>query len=137
VISFNQNETDIATFMIQPWVMTGSDASGGHPRAYGSFARKYAVYVREKRLLTLRQFIERSSSLTADTFGLAGRGRLRAGAFADVVVFDPKRYAEPNLLAAGVRTVVVNGILAVDDGKLTGNAGGRALAHVPTPGRCP
>ncbi|HWU95081.1 MAG TPA: amidohydrolase family protein, partial [Sphingomonas sp.] len=110
-ISFNQSEADIAAFMRQPWVMTGSDASGGHPRVYGSFARKYDKYVKADHVITLRQFIERSSSLTADTFGLAGRGHLRSGAFADVVVFDPKTYAsratyeQPALLAAGVQTL--------------------------------
>jgi N-acyl-D-aspartate/D-glutamate deacylase len=142
VVSFNQSEADIAAFMQQPWVMTGSDASGGHPRVYGSFARKYDKYVKTDHVLTLRQFIERSSALTADTFGLAGRGHLRSGAFADVVVFDPATYAsratyeQPALLAAGVRTVVVNGVLAVDKGAMTGNAAGRALPHRPTAGTC-
>jgi N-acyl-D-aspartate/D-glutamate deacylase len=143
IASFNQIEPDIAAFMRQPWVMTGSDASKGHPRVYGSFARKYSKYVVADRVLPLRQFIERSSTLTADTFALTGRGRLKAGAFADVVVFDPKRYAaratyaEPTLLATGVRTVVVNGVLAVDEGKLTWKAAGRALPRRPKPGTCP
>jgi N-acyl-D-aspartate/D-glutamate deacylase len=143
VASFNQIEADIIAFMRRPWVMTGSDASAGHPRAYGSFARKYAKYVVADRVLTLRQFIERSSALTADTFRLTDRGRLKPGAFADLVVFDPRRYAaratyrRPKLLAAGVHTVLVNGILAVDRGVLTGKAAGRALPHRPTPGTCP
>jgi N-acyl-D-aspartate/D-glutamate deacylase len=143
VASFNQIEPDIEAFMRRPWVMTGSDASTGHPRTYGSFARKYARYVAARRVMTLRQFIERSSTLAADTFALNGRGRLKPGAFADVVVFDPKRYAEratyerPELTSAGVRTVIVNGVLAVDNGLLTGRAAGRPLAHRPTPGTCP
>ena len=138
--SFNQSEADIAIFMRQPWVMTGSDASTGHPRVYGSFARKYATYVKARRVLTLRQFIERSSALTADTFGLAGRGHLRPGAFADVVVFDPAVYAEratyarPKLLATGVRTVLVNGRVVVDRGEPTGVAAGRPLPHRPARG---
>lgn len=143
VISFNQSEADIAAFMRQPWVMTDSDASPGHPRVYGSFARKYAKYVVADHVLTLRQMIERSSSVTADWFGLTGRGHLKAGAFADVVVFDPKTYAaratyeKPTELASGVRTVLVNGVIAVDKGKLTGRAAGRALPHTPTRGTCP
>ncbi|HEX8512526.1 MAG TPA: amidohydrolase family protein [Allosphingosinicella sp.] len=143
VASFNQIEPDIKAFMRRPWVMTGSDASTGHPRTYGSFARKYAKYVVRERVLTLRQFIERSSTLAADTFRLEGRGRLEAGAFADVVVFDPRRYREratytqPALTAEGVRAVLVNGVLAVDGGVLTGRAAGRALPHRPTPGTCP
>jgi N-acyl-D-aspartate/D-glutamate deacylase len=142
VASFNQTEQDIGAFMRRPWVMTASDASKGHPRVYGSFARKYAKYVVADRVLTLRQFIERSSTVTADTFKLTGRGRLVPGAFADVVVLDPKLYAErsnyeqPTLLAAGVRTVLVNGTVAVDGGKLTGKAAGRALPQRPTPGTC-
>lgn len=142
VASFNQIEPDIKAFMRRPWVMTGSDASTGHPRTYGSFARKYSKYVVGERVITLRQFIERSSTLAADTFRLEGRGRLKAGAYADVVVFDPKlysaraTYAQPALTASGVTTVVVNGVLAVDKGELTGRAGGRALPHRPTPGTC-
>jgi N-acyl-D-aspartate/D-glutamate deacylase len=142
VASFNQTEADIEAFMRQPWVMTSSDASTGHPRSYGSFARKYARYVVERHTISLRDFINRSSALTADTLGLSGRGRLKRGAFADIVVFDPKHYAaratyeEPTLLAAGVRQVVVNGVLAVDQGKLTGAAAGRALKKTPRPGSC-
>ncbi len=143
VASFNQTEADIAAFMRRPWVMTGSDASTGHPRAYGSFARKYSEYVVRRRVLTLRQFIERSTSLTADTFGLTDRGRLRSGAFADIVLFDPRQYAEratyeqPTLLASGVRAVLVNGVPAVEEGRLTGAAAGRGLAHRPPAGTCP
>ncbi|MBA3677590.1 MAG: amidohydrolase family protein [Sphingosinicella sp.] len=142
VASFNQTEGDIAAFMRRPWVMTSSDASTGHPRAYGSFARKYAEYVVSKKVINLRDFIERSTSLTADTFGIASRGRLKAGSFADIVIFDPARYAaqstyeQPKLLAAGVRTVVVNGKVAVDNGALTGTAAGRSIAHIPTRGTC-
>lgn len=142
VASFNQDEADIAAFMRQPWVMTGSDASPGHPRVFGSFARKYAVYVRERGVMGLQTFVARSSTLAARTFGLAGRGMLRAGSFADVVVFDPRRYAaqatyaQPTLTAVGVRTVLVNGVVAVEGGRLTGAAAGRPLPRTPLPGSC-
>ena len=142
VVSFNQTEADIEAFMRRPWVMTSSDAFSGHPRAYGSFARLYAEYVVRRRVLTLRQMVERSTARTADTFGLTDRGRLRRGAFADIVVFDPNAYApratyeHPTELAAGVRTVFVNGVAAVDNGVLTGAAAGRGLAHAPTAGTC-
>lgn len=142
VASFNQTEDDIAAFMRQPWVMTSSDASRGHPRAYGSFARKYSEYVRRQGAIDLRTFIERSTTLPADTFGLANRGRLRPGAFADIVVFDPETFAaratyeEPTRLGAGVRTVLVNGIPAVENGALTGAAAGRGLARTPPAGSC-
>lgn len=141
-ISFNMAESDIEDFMKQPWVMTDSDASTAHPRVYGSFARKYAYYVKQRHVLDLAQFIRRSSTEAADWFGLAGRGHLRAGAFADVVVFDPATYAaratyqNPDRDAAGVQWVVVNGRIAVDHGALTGVAAGRALVHKPPKGSC-
>ena len=134
-ISFNMAESDIAEFMRQPWTMTDSDASTAHPRVYGSFARKYAVYVKERQVLTLREFIDRSSATTADFFKLEGRGHLRPGAFADIAVFDPATFAaratyeDPAKPAVGMRFVAVNGILAVENGILTGSAAGRALPN--------
>ena len=95
-----------------------------------------------RKVITLRDFIERSTSLTADTFGLEGRGRLKPGGFADVVVFDPKTfsaratYEQPTLLSTGVRTLIVNGVVAVDKGEPTGKAAGRAIAKTPKPGTC-
>jgi len=142
VVSFNQSENDIAAFMKQPWVMTDSDASPGHPRVFGSFARKYAKYVRADHVISLREFIERSSTLTADWFHLTGRGHLKAGAFADIVLFDPKHFAaratyeQPTLFATGVEAVLVNGIFAVDHRRLTGRMAGRPLPHQPTSGTC-
>jgi N-acyl-D-aspartate/D-glutamate deacylase len=141
-VSFNMSEADIAAFMKQPWVMTDSDASGGHPRVWGTFARKYAKYVVADKVISLRDFIERSSSVTAKWFGLTGRGELKPGNFADVVVFDPRTYAaratyeQATLPAVGVRTVVVNGVVAVDNGALTGKAAGRSLPHLPIKGTC-
>ncbi|MEM6536786.1 MAG: amidohydrolase family protein, partial [Pseudomonadota bacterium] len=126
IASFNQTEADIATFMRQPWVVTGSDASRGHPRYFGSYARKYAVYVRERKVLDLRTFIKRSSTATAKMFDLKDRGELKIGAFADVIAFDPDTfaaradYANPERLATGMQFVVINGKLAVEDGKATG-----------------
>lgn len=142
VASFNQSEPDIKAFMARPWVMTGSDASTGHPRVYGSFARKYAYYVMAEHTLTLRQFIDRSSALAADTFGLTGRGHIKMGYFADIVIFDPNSYAaaatyeQPTLFALGVKSVIVNGSVAVDEGQATGIAAGRALPRTPK-GQCP
>jgi N-acyl-D-aspartate/D-glutamate deacylase len=142
VASFNQTEADIAAFMRRQWVMTGSDASTGHPRAFGTFPRKYSEYVVKRKVLSLRAFIERSTALTADTFGFKDRGRLRPGAFADIVLFDPRSFAaratydEPTALSTGVRTLIVNGVPAIDNGALTGAAAGRALAKTPPPGQC-
>lgn len=142
IASFNQSEADIAAFMKRPWVVTSSDASPGHPRYYASFARKYAVYVKDKKVIDLRTFIDQSTSVTADMFALEGRGRLKPGSFADVVVFDPARfgpradYVHPTLFSQGMRTVVVNGRIAIDGGAPTGLAAGRPLPRTPKPGSC-
>jgi N-acyl-D-aspartate/D-glutamate deacylase len=133
VASFNMNEADIARFMTRDWVMTGSDGSGGHPRKYGTYPKKFREYVREKKTISLPAFIRASASLPAQTFGLKDRGVLREGAFADVVVFDERAftdrstYEEPTLLATGMRWVLVNGTVAVEDGKPTNALAGRAL----------
>lgn len=143
VVSFNMAESDIATFMRQPWTMTGSDASTGHPRVFGSFARKYAVYVKERGTLSLQQFIDRSTSVTADFLGLTDRGRIKPGNFADIAVFDPATYAanatyeEPERTASGIHAVIVNGRVAVEGGAMTGVAAGQALRHRPPRGACP
>ncbi|HKO17169.1 MAG TPA: D-aminoacylase [Gemmatimonadaceae bacterium] len=133
VASFNMKESDVERFMVQPWVMTGSDGSAGHPRKYGTFPRVLRRYVYTMHVLTLPQAVHRSSALTARTLGLEGRGTLRAGNHADVIVFDPatiadrSTYTAPTLLAIGMRYVLVNGQVAVDGGRYTGALAGRAL----------
>ncbi|MGV2497418.1 N-acyl-D-amino-acid deacylase family protein [Pelagerythrobacter aerophilus] len=133
VASFNQSETDIAAFMQRPWVVTSSDASAGHPRYYASFARKYDVYVREKHVIDLQEFIDQSTAVPAELFDLTGRGSLAEGNFADIVVFDPDSFApaatytEATLFSKGVQTVLVNGAIAIDEGAPTGRAAGRPL----------
>jgi N-acyl-D-amino-acid deacylase len=142
VASFNQSENDIAAFMLRPWVVTSSDATLGHPRYYGSFARKYATYVKDEKIISLQAFIDQSTAATAAMFGLEGRGQLKVGAFADVIAFDPKTfapradYANPFLLATGMRTVVVNGQVAIENGAPTGTAAGRPLPRQPIAGTC-
>jgi len=135
VASFNMNEKDIEKFMVQDFVMTGSDGSDGHPRKYGTFPRILREYVLNKHVLTLPQAIHRSSALAAATLRLPQRGTLAVGNFADVIVFDTatvadkSTYREPRLLATGMRYVLVNGTLAIDGGNYTGALTGRALRH--------
>ena len=142
VASFNQTEADIAAFMTRPWVVTSSDASRGHPRYYASYARKYATYVKDKRVLDLKSFIAQSTAVPARLFGLDGRGELKVGAFADVVAFDPATfapradYAHPALFSTGMRFVLVNGVLALENGEPTGAAGGTPLPRTPAAGSC-
>lgn len=133
VASFNMNEKDLQNFMVQDFVMTGSDGSAGHPRKFGTFPRVLREYVYGKRVLTLPQAIRRSSALTAESLRIPERGTLRVGYYADVIAFDPDSvadratYREPTLLATGMKYVLVNGTLAVDQGKFTGTRAGKAL----------
>ncbi len=139
VASFNMTETDIETFMRDPYVMTSSDGSEGHPRLYGTYPRKIRRYVLDKPVITMQRMVQASAGQVAAVYGLADRGVLRAGAFADVILFDPKTirdeatYLEPRKLATGMRWVFVNGTAAVRDGAPTGAMAGRALRRSVTP----
>lgn len=142
VVSFNISEADLENFMKQPWVVTSSDGGPGHPREYATFQTKYAVYVKQKHVIDTAFFIRHSSGLTADIFKLDRRGYLKPGYFADVLVFDPNGYVpkadyiHPAVLSQGVEELFVNGVAAVDDGKMTGELSGRPLLHTPPPGTC-
>jgi N-acyl-D-aspartate/D-glutamate deacylase len=133
VASFNMTETDIETFMKDPFVMTGSDGSGGHPRQFGTYPRKIRRYVLDKPVITMERMIQASSAQVAEVYGIPERGRLAEGFFADVVVFDRATirematYVEPELPSVGIRWVFVNGREAVADGRVTGTMAGRAL----------
>ncbi len=135
VASFNMKESDIEAFMRQPWVMTCSDGSEGHPRKYGTFPRKFHEYVYSRHIISLEAAVRSSTSLPAETLRLKDRGLLKKGYFADVLVFDPKTfndvatYQSPRELATGVRYLTVNGGLAVDKGALTSKLAGRPLSH--------
>lgn len=131
--SFNMNEDDIARFMREPWVFTGSDGSDGHPRKYGTYPRKLHDYVLGKKVITLEQMVQRSSFEVAKALGLAKRGALTPGFKADVIVMDTAKVAEratyeqPERLAEGMQYVLVNGALAVSEGKLTGTLAGQGV----------
>ena len=122
--------------MRDPFVMTSSDGSDGHPRLYGTYPRKIRRYVLEQHVITMQRMVQASSGQVAAVYGLVNRGVLRTGAFADVIRFDPvtirdeARYVEPRTLATGMRWVFVNGVAAVANGQLTGAMPGRALRRV-------
>lgn len=142
VASFNMAQADVDLLMQQPWMVTSSDGSDGHPRMFATFPEKYAHYVRERKVIDVATFIRQSTGRTADIYKLDRRGYLRAGYFADVVVLDPAGYApradyvRPRELSVGVKKLFVNGALAVDDSQTTGTTAGRALLR-PTPPGCP
>ena len=140
IVSFNMSENDIATIMRQPWTMASSDGglslpgpSQPHPRDAGAFARRLGVYVRERGVVALEQAIRSMTTLPATVFGIADRGEIREGAFADVVVFDPAKvvdratYQNPRELAEGMDWVIVNGAVARRDAEFTGARAGRVL----------
>ena len=132
-ISFNMNEKDVRRFMKEKFVTTCSDGSTGHPRKYGTFTRKLREYVYTQKLVSLPFAVRNSSALTAEIFRIPERGLIREGYFADVIVFDPQTvsdratYEQPELLAKGMRYVIVNGRVAVENGTYTGVFAGRAL----------
>ena len=142
IASFNMIEADIKAFMVRPWVVTSSDGSDGHPRQFATFPTKYAKYVKTEHTIDLAEFIRSATGRTADMYSLKDRGYLRPGYFADVVVFDPDRYApradytHPHELSAGVEALVVNGRLVLDGGKLTGLRPGRVLLHTAPADTC-
>jgi dihydroorotase/N-acyl-D-amino-acid deacylase len=136
------SEDDLVRIMKHPATMIASDAAPGvpifgrnvpHPRAYGTFARVLGVYVREKGVLTLEDAVRKMSGFPATRLGLSDRGLLRPGMKADVVVFNPATiidkatFEKPHQYAEGVSTVVVNGQLAMADGKVTSARAGRVL----------
>ena len=142
VASFNMAQADVDLLMQQPWVVTSSDGSDGHPRMFASFPEKYRRYVKERPVITLTDFIHRSTGRTADICKLAGRGYLRSGYYADVAVIDPEKfvpradYLKPRELSDGVAHLFVNGTAALADGKATAALPGRVLLR-PMPAECP
>ena len=141
VASFNMAQADVDLLMQQPWIVTSSDGSDGHPRMFATFPEKYVRYVRDRKVIGLQTFVRQSTGLTADMYRIDRRGYLRAGYYADVVVIDPKQYApradyvHPRELSVGVSKLFVNGSLAVDGSQATGAVAGRALLR-PKPAGC-
>lgn len=138
MIDFISDESDLEEILRAPFSGVISDAtypSAGlpHPRVYGAFVRLLERYVREKRVLTIEQAVYKVTGRAAERFGLRGKGRIAEGMDADLCLFDlemlhePGAYAAPAKLAQGMDLVLVNGVPAVDGGKLTGAAAGRTL----------
>lgn len=144
---FMMNEDDIALALRQPWLSIGSDAAAAarfgqvdalglpHPRAYGTFPRVIAEYVRRRNVLSLPDAVRRMSGWPAQRMGLSDRGLIREGLRADVILFDYDRLADnanwenPTAAPAGIDTVIVNGQLAIDNGRQTPARAGQVLRH--------
>jgi N-acyl-D-amino-acid deacylase len=138
VVVHCMHEDDVQTVLRHPTTMIGSDGlptldGKPHPRLYGTFARVLGRYARELRLLSMEQAVHRMTGLPAATFGLENRGVLRAGAFADVVLFDAERiidqgtFDDPHRHPAGIDAVFVNGVEVMTSDRHTGARPGRVL----------
>ena len=144
VAVFGMSQPDVTLALQQPWVAIDNDSEGTspegilgqshpHPRAYGTFPRILAKYVREENVLTLEDAIRKFSALPAQRMRLTDRGVLKAGMWADVVIFDPATvrdratFDNPNQLSEGMEYVLVNGVPVIDQGKMTGALPGKVL----------
>jgi len=144
VAVFGMSEPDVLLALQQRWVSVDNDSSGTspegllgqehpHPRAYGTFPRILAKYVREEKKLPLEEAIRKFSALPAQRMRLTDRGVLKAGMWADVVIFDPGKirdiatFEKPNQLSEGMEYVLVNGVPVIDQGRMTGALPGKVL----------
>ena len=143
-VVFAMTEEDLRMGMGQPWVSFCTDATARaldgplsigrpHPRAYGSFPRILALYVRQSNILSLEDAIRKMTSLPAQRVGLKNRGILKEGFFADVVVFNPEKvtdkatFEQPHAYSEGIDLVLVNGTPVWENNSFTGNLPGRVL----------
>ena len=144
------DEADVERIMRHPHTAIASDGrlnrlgdGHPHPRAYGTFPRVLAVYVRDRGVLTLEDAVRKMTSLPADRLNLPDRGRIVPGAFADLVVFDPATVAdrstfqEPHQYPAGIDVVLVNGTVTVEDGRFIDARAGRVLRRNADAGKRP
>jgi dihydroorotase/N-acyl-D-amino-acid deacylase len=144
VAVFGMSQPDVTLALRQPWVAIDNDSEGTspdgllgrahpHPRAYGTFPRILSKYVRQDKALTLEDAIRKFSALPAQRMRLTDRGVLKAGMWADVVIFDPATvrdratFDEPNQLSEGMEYVLVNGVPVIEEGKMTGALPGKVL----------
>jgi N-acyl-D-amino-acid deacylase len=143
-VYFLMSEDNIRKQIVLPWVSFGADAdpegvdgvflkSSTHPRTFGNFARVYAKYMRDDKLMSVAEAVRKMTSLPAANLGIARRGMLKEGYFADIAVFDPKTiqdhatFEKPRQLTTGVSEVFVNGVEVVHDGQHTGAKPGRVV----------
>jgi N-acyl-D-amino-acid deacylase len=144
IIGYGMSEENVAALLANPLGMMCSDGgayapygplseSSPHPRGYGSFPRLLGRYVRDMKVLSLEAAVHKVTAMPARRLRLAGRGAIAAGAFADLVAFDPAAVADqatfedPHQYPVGIPVVVVNGVVTIRDGEQTGQRGGRGI----------
>ena len=134
------NSDDVDRIMQHPMTSIASDGpmtifgvGSPHPRTYGTFARVLGRYVRDRNILSLEEAIRKMTSLPAHVLSISKRGLLREGYFADITIFDPETvidkatFKDPHQYAVGINTVLVNGVIVVENGLHNGNRPGRVL----------
>jgi N-acyl-D-amino-acid deacylase len=125
----------VSKFMHWQYTNICSDGghAGGHPRGYGAFPRFFSRYVNSANGISRAEAIRKMTSLSADNVGIAERGMLRAGYFADLVLLDPETFRDqatfdaPQKLSGGVKKLWVNGVIVFDEGEATGRYPGRLV----------
>lgn len=135
VIGTSMSSADVAKLIAWPHSNICSDGAlnDGHPRGAGAFTRVLRMYVRESGTLTLEEAVRKMSAAAAEHVGIRDRGRIEAGAFADLLLFDPATVADhattkdPHAISTGIRKVWVNGVVVLEDGRPTGAHSGQAV----------
>jgi N-acyl-D-amino-acid deacylase len=135
MLGFAMDEPDIESIMAWPHTVIGSDGdlAGVHPRGFGAFTRFLGHYIRERNVISLEEGIRRMTSLSAQHLGIAERGSIRVGHYADLVLFDPETVKDrstpeaPHVSSAGIEKVWVNGQLVIEGGQTTGNRPGKPI----------
>ncbi len=140
IVSFNMNDTDVETFMKKDYVMTSSDGhivlpgdGKPHPRSYGAFPRKIRKYVLEDKIISMEQAIKAATSMPADMIGISGRGRIKEGQVADIVLFDQETIGDaatfdnPHQYSTGIEYLLIDGKVVIEKGKYNGKLAGKPL----------
>jgi N-acyl-D-amino-acid deacylase len=143
-VFFHHSEPDMQLILKQPWTSIGSDGSAvspdgptgrthPHPRYYGTFPRVLGRYARELKVITLPEAVKKMTSMNADKIGVTDRGRLKEGFAADVTIFDHDRvidratFEQPHQFPVGIKYVIVNGVVTVDNEQHTGALAGQVI----------
>ena len=143
-VFFHHSEPDMQLILKQPWTSIGSDGSAvspngptgrthPHPRYYGTFPRVLGRYARDLKVITLPEAVKKMTSMNADKIGITDRGRLKEGLAADVTIFDQDHvidratFEQPHQFPVGIKYVIVNGVITVDNEQHTGALAGHVL----------
>jgi N-acyl-D-amino-acid deacylase len=143
-VAFSMSESNLKRILAHPLVGVATDGSAiapygvlkrgkPHPRYYGTFPRVLGKYVREEKIVPLPEMLKKMTSMPAQKFGFTGRGVLKVGNSADIIIFDEDKvidqatWTDPHQYPEGIEYVIVNGKIVIERGEHTGNLPGRIL----------